>query len=207
MSEEQAASPPAAAPPGRLTTFDDLERALERQTGPFLQRVKQTTLEVIDEVGSKHGGPLADLLRKMLVETVGPLLQTEVAALVDRLKPAVAEGRDAVRQDVERWFLDLKELLTRTVVEGLRVHLPELSRRAGRRVIDYVLASTLFGTAAVLGCVGILLGLRQAGLPDYAAFLISGGVALAGGLAVLKLRGPSPSEPRPSGSDQRPIAP
>jgi hypothetical protein len=49
-------------------------------------------------------------------------------------------------------------------------------------------ADTLFCLAAVLLCVGGVLGLQQAGLPPYATYLLGGSVALGAGWALLRLR-------------------
>ena len=155
---------------------------------PFLQQVKQMALEVIEEIGQKHGTPALAQLRQTLVETVGAVLKREEGSLLAQLKPAMVEGGDAVRQKTDSLLGDLKQFITTTVVEVFRVHVPEYSRWAGQRVLDHILAATLFCLAAVLVCVGGILGLERAGLPQYAVYLIGGSVALVAGLAFLKLR-------------------
>jgi len=77
----------------QLPALDDLEQAFQRQMEPFLQRVKQMTLEIVDEVGQKHGNPLFVQVRGILLETVGGILKTEVAAQLDKLRPAIADGK------------------------------------------------------------------------------------------------------------------
>jgi hypothetical protein len=200
----QTQSPTSLALPQRpLATVEDLEQAVQRQAEPLLQRVKQMTLEVIDEVARKHGNPLAAELRKVLLETVGSVLRTEAAALVDRLRPALLDGGTAMRQNADTLLKDLDQVLRSTVGEVFQDHVPAYSRWAGQRVIDYFLAGTLFCLAAVLLCVGGILGLQQAGLPSFVTYLVGGGVALGVGVFLLRLRsrhwGSTAAGPRPGG--------
>jgi hypothetical protein len=192
-------------PPSQLATLPDVEQALQRQTGPFLQQVKQMTLEVIDEVGRKHGSPLLAELRQTLVEAVTTLLKAEVPALLAHLKPTMREGGDAVQQKLDSVLLDLKTFITKTVVDVFRLHVPEYSRWAGQRVIAYLMAGTLFCLAAVLGFVGLILGLERAGLPPYATDLVGCAVAVAAGVVLLKLHWlrPGKLEPEPARSDSQ----
>jgi hypothetical protein len=183
----QAASE-VPSPPTPLEALHDLEQAVERQLEPFLQRVKQRALEVIDEVGQKQGNPLVAQLRETLVETLAVLLRNELAARLDRLKPAWLEGTSTVRQNADSLLDDLKQLITQTAVALVRVHAPEYSRWAGQRLFDYVIASTLFCLAAVLLILGCVLGLEKIGMPPFATYILGGGVALAAGWTFLKVR-------------------
>jgi hypothetical protein len=197
MTERQAnpPTPPGPGPAGSASTPDQLavieavEQALQRQTESLLQRAKELALEAVDEVGRKHGSPLLAELRQALAESTAALFRAEMAALADRLRPALYEGGNAVRRDADRLVGELKGSLAEAVTDVFRVQVPGYAQRAGRRVLDYLLASTLLSTGAVLACVGGVLGLEQAGLPEYAAYLSGGGVALAAGAAVLKLHG------------------
>jgi hypothetical protein len=175
-------------PDGRVAsaTVPEVEQAIQRQLGPFLQQVKQMTLEVIDEVGRKHANPLLAQLRQTLAETIAALLKAEVPALLNQLKPAVLEGSDAFQQKTDKRVKELKEFITRTVSDVFRVHVPEYSSRAGHRMMVYLLAGTLFCLGAVVGCVGMILGLERAGLPGYATYLVGGGVAVAAGVLLLR---------------------
>jgi hypothetical protein len=175
-------------PAPRLLSLDDLEEAWQRQVGPFLQNVKQMTLQVIEDVGSKHGGPALAHFRQTLTDTLGAALKSQEAALWAQLKPALHEGGDALRQKTDLLLDNLKQFIATTVVEVFRIHVPEYSRWAGQRVLDYFLAGTLFCLAVVLICVGGILGLEAAGLPRYATYLLSGGAALGVGFIFLKLR-------------------
>jgi len=177
------------ANPAPLAAVNDLEQAFQRQMEPFLERVKQMTLEIVDEVGQKHGNPLFVQIREILVETVGGLLKTEVAARLDRLRPTVLEGSDSLRKIAHDFVEDMKQFITKTVIDVFQVYVPEYSSRAGRRVIDYFLAGTLLCLAAVLLVMGCILGLEEAGLPKYVDFLIGGGVALGVGMIYLRVRG------------------
>src|SRR5439155_24905914 len=76
---------------------------------PFLQQVKQMALEVIEEIGQKHGTPALAQLRQTLVETVGAVLKREEGSLLAQLKPAMVEGGDAVRQKTDSLLGDLKQ--------------------------------------------------------------------------------------------------
>ena len=172
----------------QLPALDDLEQAFQRQMEPFLQRVKQMTLEIVDEVGQKHGNPLFVQVRGILLETVGGILKTEVAARLDKLRPAIVEGSDAVRNSADNLLKDMKEFITKTVVDVFQVHVPNYSSRAGRRMIDYFLAGTLLCLAAVLLFVGGILGLKHFGVDDYLAYLIGGAGALTVGMIYLKVR-------------------
>jgi len=187
MAEE-----PVERSPAPLSEVPELEQALSRQMGPFLEQVKQMTLEVIDEVGRRHGTPLLAQVRQTLVETIAAVVKAEVPALVQQLQPSLREGGDALRKNADNLVLELKQAVTRTVIEVFQVHLPEYSRRAGQRVLAYLLAGTLFCVGAVLGSVGIILTLERAGLPGYATYLIGAGLALGVGLAFLKLTWPWP---------------
>lgn len=163
-------------------------RALRQEMEPFLQRVKQVTLEVIDEVGKRHGDSLLIQLRQIVVDTVGVMLKAEATTLLDRLKPALIEGSDAVRQNTEGLLADLKKFVSKTIAETFHQHVPEYSRWAGQRIIDYVLAGTLFGLAAIMLCIGAIFGLQQLGLPPFATYLTGGIGALTAGWLFLKFR-------------------
>ena len=172
----------------QLPALDDLEQAFQRQMEPFLQRVKQMTLEIVDEVGQKHGNPLFVQVRGILLETVGGILKTEVAAQLDKLRPAIADGSDTIRKSADNLLADMKQFITKTVVDVFQVHVPNYSSRAGRRMIDYFLAGTLLCLAAVLLFVGGILGLKHFGVDDYLAYLIGGAGALTVGMIYLKVR-------------------
>jgi hypothetical protein len=172
----------------QLAALDYLEQAFQRQMEPFLERVKQMTLEIVDEVGQKHGNSLFVQVRGILLETVGGMLKTEVAARLDKLRPAIVEGSDAVRNSADHLLKDMKQFITKTVVDVFQIHVPNYSSRAGRRMIDYFLAGTLLCLAAVLLFVGGILGLKHFDMPDYLAYLIGGAGALAVGMIYLKVR-------------------
>lgn len=169
-------------------TLDDFEQAWQRQLAPCLQEVKKMTLELIEEVGRKHGGPGLAHVQQTLTATVTAALKTQESALWTELKPALLQGGEAVRQKTDGLVESFKQFIAMTVIEVFRVHVPDYSRWAGQRVLDYVLAGTLFCLAVVLICVGALLGLERAGFPLYATYLVTGGLALVAGLAFLKLR-------------------
>jgi len=174
--------------PTPLAVVDDLEQAFQRQMEPFLERVKQMTLEIVDEVSHKHGSPFLVQVRQTLVETVGVMLKTEVAARLDKLRPAVIEGSDHLRETGNNMLADLKQFITNTVANVFQKQVPEYSSWAGRRMIDYFLAGTLLCLSAVFLCVGAIKTLEHFELPTYLAFLIGGAGALAVGMVYLKVR-------------------
>src|SRR5579859_2626259 len=155
-----------------LAAVDELEQAFQRQLEPFLKRVKQMTLEIVDEVGDKHGRPFLVQVRETLVETVGTMLKTEVAARLDKLRPAVLEGGEALRKTSDSMLADLKQFITTTVANVFQEQVPNYSSKAGRRMIDYFLAATLLCLAAVLLCVGAIRALEHFGMHSYLAYLI-----------------------------------
>jgi hypothetical protein len=172
-------------PPPSAASF---ELAVQRQIEPLLQRLKDVTLEVVDEVGRKHGNPLLAQVRQTLIESGAAVFKTEMAALLERLRPAVREGGAAIRKNADGLLGDLKAFMTQTVTDVFQVQVPEYSSWFGLRVIDYLLAGTLFSLGAVFAGVGLVLGLGELGVPNAVAYLIGGGVALAAGAALLRLR-------------------
>jgi len=86
----------------------------------------------------------------------------------------------------------LEDLLarSRSFIEGLiadrlKASLERFFERMTRRVVACLVASVLFGTAAVFLLIAGLEGLKQAGLPGWAAYLSLGLVgALAGSLLI-----------------------
>jgi hypothetical protein len=122
--------------------------------------------------------------------------------LVEQLRP----GGDAARRLAEGWIQELREFVNTTVRDLFEKRLPEYSRWAGQRVIDYVLVGILFAMAAVLVCVGGVLGLREAGVPPYMTYLVAGAVALVFGFWLLKLRSRS-WETQPTTGELRAVVP
>jgi hypothetical protein len=192
MTDSQAAEP---KPPATAPDVEAIERAVQRQIEPLLQRLKQVTLEVIDEVGRKHGNPLLAEVRQSLVEAGAAVFKTEMTALVERLRPTVRESGESIRRNADGLLGDLKAFIAQTVADVFQVQVPEYSTWFGLRVIDYLLAGTLFSLCAVFAGVGLVLGLGELGVPSFAAYLIGGGVALAAGAAVLRLRRRPVEEP------------
>src|SRR5262249_39673046 len=154
MNEAPVNAPVPSVLPAALT---DLDRAIERYLDPVLQRVKQITLEVIEEVGRKHGVAIVTEVRQAVGKTVSTLFQTEIPLLVEKLKPVVVAGAETVRKEL---LQDVRQLVVTTVAEVFQQKVPEYSRKIGLRLIDYLMAGTLFVLSAVLLSVGVILGLE-----------------------------------------------
>jgi hypothetical protein len=169
---------------GASSAVAEFERAFQRNIEPFLQKAKQITLDVIEEAGRKHGAHLVTQMQTTLKETVNELVKVHIERMVEQLRP----GGEAARAKAESLLDDLKTFVRQTVGDVFKNHVPDYSRWAGQRIIDYVLAGILFAIAAVLVSVGGILGLEQAGMPRYATYLILGGVAFGAGFALLRLR-------------------
>src|SRR5262245_15279779 len=198
MSEASTNLPVPSALPAALT---DLDRAIERHLDPVLQRVKHLTLEVIEEIGRKHGAPMLGEVRRAVVETVGTVIKTEIPLLVEKLKPAIAAGAEIVRKELVQ---DVSQLIANTAADVFQKKVPEYSRSIGLRLIDYLMAGTLFVLSAVLLSIGLILGLEWFGVPKYATYLTSGGLAVVLGWVFLRLRarrwGGEPPAASPSNS-------
>ncbi|MFO0965384.1 MAG: hypothetical protein U0793_07335 [Gemmataceae bacterium] len=177
-----------AAEGERLVSLNELEQLWERQVGPFLASLKATTVQLIDEISARTGMPLLVQVRQAVTEALGAAMKAHESALWTQLKPALSEGGDALRQKADSLLANIKQVITVTVVELFRVHVPEYSRWAGQRIMDHVLAGALFCVGVVLAAVGCVLGLEAAGFPRYATYLTSAALALVGGLVFLRLR-------------------
>jgi len=86
----------------------------------------------------------------------------------------------------------LEELLakSRSFIEGviadrIKASLERFFERMTHRVVACLVASVLFGTAAVFLLIAGMEGLKQAGLPLWAAYLSWGLVAALGGVLLI----------------------
>lgn len=87
----------------------------------------------------------------------------------------------------------LEELLakSRSFIEGviadrIKASLERFFERVTQRIIACLVASVLFGTAAVFLLVAGMEGLKQAGLPLWAAYLSLGLVGALGGVLLIR---------------------
>jgi hypothetical protein len=203
MSEDsttrQVASPDGT---GSSATVAEFERALQRNAEPFLAKTKQVVLDAIEEAARKYGAGLVTEMRQTLKAAVDDLVKAHIEKMVEQLRP----GGDAARRLAEGWLQELREFVNTTVRDLFEKRLPEYSRWAGQRMIDYVLAGVLFAIAAVLVCVGGVLGLREAGVPPYMTYLVGGAVVLVFGYWLLKLRSRSWETP-PTAAGEPPAKP
>jgi hypothetical protein len=175
------------------TVLEGVEGVIQRQMVPFLDHSRQTILATIDEAVHKHGETLGVRLKRVALDIGEELLKQQLPPLLERGRHLLWEGLDnaaVVQKYTDRLTAALKEVTRETVLEVFQVQLPSYSGRVGRRVIEYAFAGTLYCTAAVFLLVGLILGLREAGLPPYATYLLGGVVAGLAGAAVLKLHHP-----------------
>jgi hypothetical protein len=185
----------------------DVDQIIQRHLEPLLKRIKQSTLEVIEELGQKHGNRMLGELKQTVIDTVK-------SQVVDQLRPLVTQGGDTAKQKADSLLLDFQQFIKGTVAEVFQKHVPQYSAVLGQRVLDYVVAGILLGMGAVMGCVGALLSLDRIGVPTYMSFLVISAVSLAGGFALLRLRAwtnpgalPAPAlSPNPTGSPPAPAA-
>src|SRR5438874_3422427 len=157
-SETRAVATPDGT--GSWAAVAEFERALQRNVEPFLEKAKQAVLDAVEAAVRKHGAGIVTELRQTLKAAVDELVRSHIEKLVEQLRP----GGDAARRLAEGWLKELREFADTTVRDLFEKRLPEYSRWAGQRVIDYVLVGVLFAMAAVLVCVGGVLGLREAGV-------------------------------------------
>jgi len=201
MSEDsktqQVAAPDGT---GSSSAVAEFERVLLRNAEPFLEKTKQAVLNAIEEAARKHGAGLVTEMRQTLKTAVDELVKAHIEKMVEQLRP----GGDTARRLAEDWLQELREFINTTVRELFEKRLPEYSRWAGQRMIDYVLAGTLFAMAAVLVCVGGTLGLKEAGVPPYATYLVGGAVALGCGFGLFKLRSRRWEAPQPTAGELPP---
>ena len=158
---------------------------------PLIERAKQAIRDAVEDAVREYGGSLVAEARQKLKAAVSGLVGVQVEKLVQQLAP----GGDTVKRATEGWIRDLREFANTTLADLFERRVPEYSRWAGQRVLDYALVSVLFTIAVVLLFAGGILGLRELGVPLYATFLIGGVVALAFGFWLLRMR-PRPEPPR-----------
>ena len=187
-------------PPGGTdlkAAVGELERTIQENAEPLLEKAKKALLNAIDEAVRKHGVALLGELRGTLKAAVDGIVAAQIEKMVEQLRP----GGDAAKQLAEGWVRELREYGDTTVRELFEKRVPEYSRWAGQRVIDFALVGVLFTVAVVLLFAGGILGLREAGVPPFAALLIGGVVALGFGFWLLRTRPRSdaPGEPKPPG--------
>ncbi|HVL12796.1 MAG TPA: hypothetical protein VM529_09530 [Gemmata sp.] len=181
--------PPAGGTELRAAVAE-FERTIQENAAPLLEKAKQALLNAIDEAVRKHGVALVAELRGTLKAAVDGIVAAQIEKMVEQLRP----NGDAARRLAEGWFLELRGFADTTVRDLFETRVPEYSRWAGQRVLDFALVGVLFVIAAVLLFAGGILGLREAGVPPYAALLIGGVVALGFGFWLLRTR-PRPEAP------------
>jgi hypothetical protein len=190
---------PVAPPDGIGAPGAEFEPGSERNAETFLDRTKQAVLNAIEETIRRHGGGLLAEVRQTLKAAIDGLVAAQVEKMVEQLKP----GGDAARRLAEGWVRELREFANATLGELFDKRVPEYSRWVGQRLIDYTLLGALFAIAAVFLFVGGILGLRELGVPAYAASLVGGVVALVFGFWLLRMR-PRPEPPGATGEVKPP---
>jgi hypothetical protein len=190
MSEDSGARPVApVSGPGLWASIAE----------PLIERTKQAVHNAVEEAVREYGTGMVAEARQKLKAAVDGLVAVQVEKLVQQLGP----GSDAAKRATEGWLRDLREFANTTLADLFEKRVPEYSRWAGQRVLDYALVGILFAVAVVLLFAGGILGLHELGLPPYATFLIGGVVALAFGFWMLRMR-PRPEPPGVMKSDWKP---
>lgn len=189
MSEDPATPPQPPPDAGGVSAWvGELERALQRNVEPLLDRLKQAVwqaaLGAIDETVRRYGVGLGDEVRQTLRTAVDEVVRAQVGRLVAELAPS----GDTAKRLADGLHQELRDFANTTLRDLFETRLPEYSRWAGRSIIDYALAGLLFAIAAVLLFAGGVLALNAAGVPPYATYLIGGVVALGFGFVLLKAR-------------------
>jgi hypothetical protein len=165
---------------------------------PLIERTKQAIRAAIEEAVREYGGGMVAEARQKFKAAVDGLVATQIEKMVLQLGPG-----DAARQIAEGSLREVREFANTTLADLFEKRVPEYSRWAGQRVLDYALVGILFAIAVVLLFIGGILGLRELGLPPYATFLVGGVVALAFGFWLLRMR-PRPEAPRLTAGEPTP---
>jgi hypothetical protein len=188
--------------------LEGVEGVLQRQMVPFLDHSRQAILATIDEAVKIHGDSLRARLKRLALDTAEELLQQRLEPLLERTRHLLVQGLEnaaVVQKYTDRLTSALKQVTREAIGEVFQVQLPAYSGRVGRRVLDYVVAGTLFCVTAVFLLMALVLGLREAGLPPYATYLVGGGAAGAAGVALLTLRHPFRGGPAGPGANAGPL--
>jgi len=163
------------------------ETVLREQTEPLVARLREVVLQTTEEIVQRHAGPLVAQLRTALQQMLEEVVQRQMEPMLQRAKQSMQESTQLAAQFADALAQRLKVTLAQPAAEVLRQQVPGYAHWAGRRTLDYVLSATLFCLAAVFLLVGGVLGLKEAGVPDFASYLAGSLVAFVGGWVFLRL--------------------
>jgi hypothetical protein len=164
-----------------------LSATAHHQLEPLVGRLRQTTLDLTEEILHKHAAPLLGQLRAALEGCLDEVFQRRMEPLLEHARQSMQESAKTATQLVDTIVARLRVTVAEPTAERLAVTLPRYARWARRRMVNGVLATTLFCLAAIFLLVGGVLGLQEAGLKPYATYGIGGLTALVGGVVSLRL--------------------
>jgi hypothetical protein len=180
----------------RAQLLEGFEQAVMRQVDPVLERTKTMLLSSTEEIIRQHAAPLVGQLRSALQECLEEVVKHQMAPLMERAQQGMQETLHFAPQFADVVVGRLKVTVAEPSMQMMREEMPRHAQWLGRRLLDCVLAATLFCLAAVFLLVGGVLGLEETGLKPFAAYGIGGLAALIGGLVFLRLltQQPSPAD-------------
>jgi hypothetical protein len=151
-----------------LQTADELQK---RQVDPLLARTREFLLGMADELRNKYTAPLADQVRKILLDTVDEVRNQHGQPFLDVV--------NRMRDDL---LGSLRTILAQPIEEFLYHRARQYTDWAGRRILNFTVATTLFCAAIVFICLGTVLALQALGVPHWCTYLIVGLAAALFGL-------------------------
>jgi hypothetical protein len=195
---------------GKTMLLETAEELVRRHADEILKRVKETVLAtaeeivrqpleallgrtramltgLVDDLVQKHGPGLLGRLHDTLVESVRDMVSQQMGPFTEQGRALLREGAGLVRQQVDQALGQFREEVKAPLVDLVRFHVPEYTRRTSNRVIDYTLAITLFCLATIFLLVGVVHGLQELGVSQAITYILGGLGALGGGLVFLRL--------------------
>jgi hypothetical protein len=162
-------------------------RVLHEETDLLIVRTREMLAQVVDDLVQRHAAPLVAQLRLALRQTLEEVVRGQMEPLLERARQSMQDSAQFAAVFADAVVARLKVTLAGPAGDFLRDELPRYAHWAGRRSLDYALAAILFCLAAVFLLIGTVLGLQAAGVEPFATYLVSGMVALGGGLVFLRL--------------------
>ncbi|HYV35419.1 MAG TPA: hypothetical protein VE988_06930 [Gemmataceae bacterium] len=185
----------------RELLLETLEEMAHRQVEPLIERGRQMMLNVVEEIMQRHAAPLVGQVRSALQQSLEEVVQKQMEPMLEKARASFQETAQLAAQFTDGIVSRLKVTVGTPATEMLQERMPGYAYRAQRRVLFYVVASTLFVLAAVLLLVAGVFGMQAAGVSPYITYAVGGLVALTGGWVLLWLSG-RPLQRRPDGFKQ-----
>jgi hypothetical protein len=171
----------------RQLLLETLAEMAHRQLEPLVDRTRQMIMLVVEDTIQRHASPLVGQLRTALQQMLEEVVPRQMEPLLERARAGMQESAQLATQVTDAMVGRLKVTVAEPAAEMVREQVPVYAHAAGRRLLDYVLAATLFSLTAIFLLIGVVLGLQQAGLPPFATYILGGLAALGGGLLFLRL--------------------